>query len=69
MRLKSREYSCSGDFQPGHAAFVQLLKERTKPVRVLVVNGDGFFELLLIAVGCDAHQSLAFQVPAQLIIS
>src|ERR1700735_446302 len=29
---------------PSHAARVELLKERPKPFRVLVVNADGFFE-------------------------
>src|ERR1700694_5290672 len=45
------------NLQPRHAAFIQLLKQRPEPVRMLVVNGDGLFEPRPAPIRFRAHET------------
>src|SRR5882762_2569994 len=45
------------NLQPRHAAFIQLLKQRPEPVRMLVVNGDGLFEPRPVPIRFRAHEA------------
>src|SRR6266478_1214242 len=45
------------NLQPRQAAFIQLLKQRPEPVRMLVVNGDGLFEPIPVPIRFRAHET------------
>src|ERR1700682_168890 len=45
------------NLQPRHAAFIQLLKQRPEPVRMLVVNCDGLFEPKPVPIRFHTHQT------------
>src|SRR5260370_26804835 len=50
------------NLHPGLAAFVELLEERPEPVRMLVVNGDRFFQLTAVALCFVTHETSASPV-------
>src|SRR5216683_8104209 len=45
------------NFQPRHAALIQLLKQRPEPIRMLIVNGNGLFESIAVSICLVAHES------------
>src|SRR6267378_2417540 len=45
------------NLQPRHASFIQLLKQRSEPVLMLVINGDGLFEPKPVPIGFHTHQT------------
>src|SRR5438552_16192778 len=45
------------NLQPRHATLVELLKQRSKPVRMLVINGNRLFEPVTVSVCLVTHET------------
>src|SRR5215470_6569112 len=50
------------NLQPVRSAFVELLKERPEPVRMLVINCYRLFQTVVVAVCVLAHEASRFLV-------